>query len=131
MTFKNKKIKNKYQFLVWRFLAKPEECSWPKEIKISKTLFSKYPDFMFWRWLELVNAGGFSYKTNSLAYFLTPKGKVLLYNKYIFYKNFKNLNPTQNRRVKLEDAKVGEDKKISNKKLKLFDFIRYGKKKKK
>jgi hypothetical protein len=130
VAYSNKKIKNKYQFLVWRFLDKPEECSWPKEIKISKTLLSRYPNMAFWRWLELINAGGFSYKLNSLAYFLTTKGKVLLYNKYIFYKNFTNTAPPRKKRAKLERAKQGSDIKI-NKKLKLFDFIRYGKKEKK
>ena len=129
MVYSNKKIKNKYQFLVWKFLSKPEECSWPKEIKISKTLLSKYPNMTFWRWLELVNAGGFGYKTNSLAYFLTPKGKVLLYNKYIFYKNFSNTALKRSKTQKLQNSKIGNDRKI-NKKLKLFDFIRHGKKEK-
>ena len=83
----------------------------------------------FWRWLELVNAGGFGYKTNSLAYFLTPKGKVLLYNKYIFYKNFSNTALKRSKTQKLQNSKIGNDRKI-NKKLKLFDFIRHGKKEK-
>lgn len=129
MAFSNKKVKNKYQFLVWRFLTEPEKCSWPKEVKIAKTLFLKYPNFMFWKWLELVNAHGYNYKLNSLAYFLTKKGKVLVHNKYIYYRNFKNTGVHRPRRIKLEEKRIGKDRKV-NKKLKLFDFIRYGKEEK-
>tara|TARA_Y100001938_G_scaffold131492_1_gene188640 strand:- start:1400 stop:1732 length:333 start_codon:yes stop_codon:yes gene_type:complete len=109
--------------------VEPEKCSWPKEIKIAKTLFSKYPNFMFWKWLELINKHGYKYKVNSLAYFLTEKGKVLVHNKYVFYRNFKNTGIYNPKKINLEDKKIGKDKKV-NKKFKLFDFIRYGKKEK-
>ena len=119
----NSKIKNKYQLLVWIFLAEPTHCSWPKEIKISKTLLSKYPDLLFWKWINL------GFKLNSLAYFLTSKGKTLLYNKNKFYKKQKDVKLSNKKQYKLSKNRVGENKKLSNKKLKLFDFIRHGKKK--
>ena len=84
---------------------------------------------MFWKWLELVNQYGYKYKINSLAYFLTAKGKVLVYNKYIFYRNFKNTGIYKPSKIELKNKKIGKDRKV-NKKLKLFDFIRYGKKEK-
>lgn len=129
MAYLSKKVRNKNQFLVWKFLIKPEECSWPKEIKISKTLLSKYPDIGFWAWIELINNHGYKYKLNSLAYFLTKKGKVLLYNKRVFYEGLKSFR-LKRKKFKLYDKKTGKNqpRKI-NKKLKLFDFIRYGKKK--
>ena len=82
-----------------------------------------------WKWLDLINAGGFAYKLNSLAYFLTSKGKVLLYNRHIFYRNSRDTIPLKNKRYKLEREKTGTDINI-NKNLKLFDFIRHGQKKK-
>lgn len=123
MGHQNKKVKNKYQLLVWLFLSQPTLCSWPKEIKISKTLLSKYPNLVFWKWLNL------DFKLNSLAYFLSSKGKTLLYNKNKFYKKEKDVKLRKAKDYKLRKNKVGVDKKIPNKKLKLFDFIQHGKKK--
>jgi hypothetical protein len=124
VAYNNKKIKNKYQLLVWLFLAKPLDCTWPKEVKIAKTLLSKYPDLKFWRSLDL------GYKLNSLAYFLSEKGKALLYNKNKFYKKEKDVKLREAKTYSLEQKKLGEDKKTPNKKLKLLEFINHGKKEK-
>ena len=42
---------------------------------------------------------------------------------------FKNTGIYNPKKINLEDKKIGKDKKV-NKKFKLFDFIRYGKKEK-
>ena len=123
MRYSKKKVNNKYQLLVWLFLAEPTLCSWPKEIKLSKILLFKYPDLFFWKWVKL------NFKLNSLAYFLSSKGKTLLYNKNKFYKKEKDVKLRRTKLYKLRKNKIGVDKKIPNKKLKLFDFIRHGKKK--
>ena len=47
-----------------------------------------------------------------------------------FYKKEKGVRLRKAKKYKLDKNKLGEDKKIPNKKLKLFDFIRHAKKEK-
>ena len=63
------------RFLIKKFL-KPENISYPSQIKIAKQLLKQYPEIEFW---ELFEIGFF---LNSLAFFLTDKGSKLVAEAY-------------------------------------------------
>ena len=68
-----KKINNIYQYLVWKFLENPEKVSWPKEVKIAKSLIKDFGEQIF-KDLDFKEL-----KLESLAQFRTEKFK-----KYLF-----------------------------------------------
>ena len=55
--------------LVEKFCANP---NWPRELKIAKKLLAMCPDLDSWGGLNL------QHKPNSLAFFLTPEGEILI-----------------------------------------------------
>lgn len=100
------KINNLQQFIIWKNLKTPNECDWPREIKIASKIIKVYsnPDF----WQKHLHLG---FKLNSLAYFMTARGKNEL---FVNYNRFLLDNP-----IKVEYSlgeKVGEDKIIKKKK---------------
>ena len=117
-------ISTKQQLLVWLCLYIPENCNWPKEIKIANKLLKKYPDIKFWRSLDLDR------KPMTLSFFLTGKGKRFLKGKYFIYKRISKLDLNPKKEYNISKEKVGEDKKIKKKKpTTLMEFINYGKEK--
>ncbi len=75
---------------VFENLLKPEVIGakpsfWGQETKIFNQIKKKYPDLNFWSWFCL------DFKLNSLAFFLTKEGKIMLQQKYKFFENNKNL----------------------------------------
>ena len=103
----NPPIHNLQQFLVWKFNKHAEEpdFSWSGEIKLACRLTKTYPSVEFWKTYSL------GYKLNSLAFFLTQKGKNILFQDY---NSYMLANPP-----KIEYSlgeKVGEDRKFEKKK---------------
>ena len=72
MPKKRKKINNIYQYLVWKFLENPEKVSWPKEIKMAKSLIEEFGEQIF-KDLDFKEL-----KLESLAQFRTEKFKKYL-----------------------------------------------------
>ena len=87
-------------------------------------MFKKYSRTVFWKWLDL------GFRINSLAFFLTKKGKALLRNKASLFLKLENLKLNTKKDIKLRKNKVGKNVKLPNKKLKLLEFINHGKKEK-
>ena len=95
------------RFLIKKFLKeRPESYRiFANESSIANRLLKLYPEINFWISLKL------DFKLNSLAYFLTYNGKVLLKTEW----NRRNLILDFNKpSYKLNDDKIGEDKKIEN-----------------
>ena len=88
---------------------------WPREMKIAKELFEKYPDEEFWLKMTV------GFKINSLAWFKMQKGVDLLDLKY---KEF-NYKPQINNSDVLEisDRKFGETTHNSTSKKYVKDFL--------
>ncbi len=103
------------QLIVKKFVKK--EINWAKEIKIAKTLIKSFTYFKYWHNLTEINLP-------SLAWFLTDDGKNFLKKEY--YKQ--KLEFKKQKKVILEENKIGEDKKVCQKPKSLLEFIRYGKK---
>lgn len=99
--------------LVKRLLKESSFISWSKEMKILKTLFSIFPDEIFWNSLNL------KFKLNSLCWLLSDEGRKFLnieYKKYRFdlqspqnfnlsldidpNTNISNFNPLENNKNK-------------------------------
>ena len=74
---KRKKINNIYQYLVWKFLQNPEKVSWPKEVKIAKSLIKDFGEQIF-KDLDFREL-----KLESLAQFRTEKFKKYLTLYYV------------------------------------------------
>lgn len=69
-------IRNLGEYLVWKFIKYPNSLSskeWVREKGIAKRILAKYPDPKFWNDVII------DFYLNSLAFFLTYKGKELLY----------------------------------------------------
>lgn len=73
---------------------------WPREMKIAKELFQKFPDRDFWEKIEI------GYKVKSLAWFKMKKGEDFLTLKYKEF-HFKPENK-QAETLKISDEKFGE-----------------------
>ena len=120
-------IRNKYQYLTWSFIENARYFSgndWKKEIAVRKRLFKTYPDFNFWKSLQL------DFNLNSLCWFETTRGKKFLEEKnYLFKSTHVNfVKPI----VEYEKEKLGEDKKTSPKEIKnLLDLFKNEKEKRK
>jgi hypothetical protein len=61
---------------VKKFLKNTENISWPREMKIVKTLFTIFPNELFWNSLEL------KFKLNSLCWLLSDDGRKFLNKEY-------------------------------------------------
>jgi len=106
---------SKHTYLVKKFLKKDSDVNWANEIRIANILFKYNSSMDFWEFFEL------DFKLNSLAFFLTEKGKLLVKKGENNFK-FSNVQKTD---TKIEKKKVGEDKNINPQKPKtLFDFIK-------
>lgn len=66
---------NKKSF-VKKFLKNTNDISWPREMKIVKTLFTIFPNDLFWNSLEL------KFKLNSLCWLLSDDGRKFLNTEY-------------------------------------------------
>jgi len=88
---------NKRTF-VKRLLKDSTNINWPKEMKIVKTLFSIFPNELFWNSLDL------GFKLNSLCWLLSDDGRKLLNREY---KKFNFLIPQKN--LYLPDKDLEQD----------------------
>lgn len=90
--------------MVEKFVKK-ESIVWPREMKIASKLLVEEPDFGVWAELDL------AFEVNSLAYFLTDKGRELLEEE----KSRRTVNKERENFIKKDkpatfaDTKVGED----------------------
>ena len=111
-----KKINKIYQYLVWKFLENPEKVSWPKEIKMAKSLIEEFGEQIF-KDLDFKEL-----KLESLAQFRTEK----------FKKYLAKQNKLSSLDFKKEHAILDKEIEVSKPKEKkpktLIDFLRYGSK---
>ncbi len=109
-----KKVNNIYQYLVWKFLENPEKVSWPKEVKIAKSLIKDFGEQIF-KDLDFKEL-----KLESLAQFRTEKFK-----KYLFkQKKLSSLDFKKEHAILGKEAEVEKPKKKKPKTL--IDFLRDG-----
>ena len=116
MPKKRKKINNIYQYLVWKFLENPEKVSWPKEIKMAKSLIQEFGEQIF-KDLDFKEL-----KLESLAQFRTEKFK-----KYLAKQNKLSSLDFKKEHVIL-DKEIEVSKPKEKKPKTLIDFLRYGSK---
>jgi|TARA_A100001201_G_C3918243_1_gene149763 hypothetical protein len=116
MPKKRKKINNIYQYLVWKFLENPEKVSWPKEIKMAKSLIEEFGEQIF-KDLDFKEL-----KLESLAQFRTEKFK-----KYLAKQNKLSSLDFKKEHVIL-DKEIEVSKPKEKKPKTLIDFLRYGSK---
>lgn len=86
---------NKRDF-VKRFLKDNAKVVWPREMKVVKTLFTIFPDEIFWNSLDL------KFKLNSLCWLLSDDGRKLLNQEY---KKF-NLELPEEKKYDIEENKL-------------------------
>lgn len=98
--------------MVSRFCTPPVD--WPSQIKIAKTLISKFPDIEFWNNIEPI-------KLKNLAFFLTKKGEAFI----LLEQKKANLKPVEKESVSLEKEKLGEDFVSQPKKIPFITFKSY------
>tara|TARA_Y100000361_G_scaffold25477_1_gene20409 strand:- start:184 stop:552 length:369 start_codon:yes stop_codon:yes gene_type:complete len=116
MPKKRKKINNIYQYLVWKFLENPEKVSWPKEIKMAKSLIEEFGEQIF-KDLDFKEL-----KLESLAQFRTEKFK-----KYLAKQNkLSSLDFKKEHAILDKELEVNKPNKKKPKTL--IDFLRYGSK---
>ena len=116
MPKKRKKINNIYQYLVWKFLQNPEKVSWPKEIKMAKSLIQEFGEQIF-KDLDFKEL-----KLESLAQFRTEKFK-----KYLAKQNkLSSLDFKKEHAILDKELEVNKPNKKKPKTL--IDFLRYGSK---
>ena len=116
MPKKRKKINNIYQYLVWKFLENPEKVSWPKEIKMAKSLIEEFGEQIF-KDLDFKEL-----KLESLAQFRTEKFK-----KYLAKQN-KLSSLDFKKEHAILDKEIEVSKPNEKKPKTLIDFLRYGSK---
>ena len=113
---KRKKINNIYQYLVWKFLVDPEKVSWPKEIKMAKSLIQEFGEQIF-KDLDFKEL-----KLESLAQFRTEKfKKYLTKQKKLSSLDFKKEHVILDKEIEVSKPKEKKPKT-------LIDFLRYGSK---
>lgn len=98
--------------MVSKFCAPPVD--WPSQIKIAKTLLTKFPDIDFWNNVEPI-------KLKNLAFFLTKKGEAFI----LLEQKKANLKPIEKEDVPLEKGKLGEDFVSQPKKVPFITFKTY------
>jgi len=111
-----KRKKNKYHFLVDKFIKEPKKLKpkdWARETKIAKKLYDKYDSERFWR-ASLLN-----FKLNSLAWFLSEDGLKFLENNFLILK----FKLPQNKKVKLGKTIYVEDMDFKKKPKTTLDFL--------
>tara|TARA_Y100001937_G_C7131618_1_gene337788 strand:+ start:2647 stop:3015 length:369 start_codon:yes stop_codon:yes gene_type:complete len=116
MPKKRKKINNIYQYLVWKFLVDPEKVSWPKEIKMARSLIEEFGEQIF-KDLDFKEL-----KLESLAQFRTEKFKKYLTKQ----KKLSSLDFKKEHVILDKEIEVGKPKEKKPKTL--IDFLRYGSK---
>jgi hypothetical protein len=100
------------QLIVKKFV-KPENISWPAQIKLAKRLIQFEPNPDFWSKLDL------GFVCNSLAFFLTGVGKLrIVQEKNKFYLDF----PVQ-KQYNLSKENVGQDRKFETKPKSILDLF--------
>ena len=99
------------QFIVKKYIK--SNVNWPREIKIAQKLVKIYKNYNFWNNLKEL-------KLPSLAWFLTDEGK-----------NFLNLQIQVDKLkikpkiiYKIQEIKIGQDKKTCQKPKTVLEFIR-------
>jgi len=109
---------NKHQQIIGKFVTIQKSRSfWPNEMKIAGQLMEKY-NFDFLIWCPKPNG----YTVYSLVWFLTEQGKHFLSDQLLEYAKQKDGNYAR-QEITLDESKVGEDLKISNKPKTLKEFL--------
>lgn len=108
----------KCQIIISHFLSHNKAISWPKEVKIAKSLLKAIPDHTFWLSLHPPKP------ISTLSYFKTKEGELLI---QLNYKNKGIDLSAGHKKVILDDNlndKIGKDKEIKEKKPKtLMEFL--------
>ena len=111
-------LHQKCQLIISHFLSHINKISWPKEVKIAKSLLQGIPDHTFWLSLRPPKP------ITTLSYFKTEEGELLI---QLSYKNQGIDLSSGRKRVTLDDNlgdKIGEDKEVKKKKPKtLMEFL--------
>jgi hypothetical protein len=111
---------NKRDF-VKSLLKQDANIIWPREMKIVKTLFTIFPDEVFWNSLNL------GFKLNSLCWLLSDDGRKLLNTEY---KKFKLSLPEQkNYKIKENNIAFETKTEYDEKPLNLREFLNLWQKK--
>jgi len=111
---------NKKEF-VKNLLKQDANIIWPREMKIVKTLFTIFPDEVFWNSLNL------GFKLNSLCWLLSDDGRKLLNTEY---KKFKLSLPEQkNYKIKENNIAFETKTEYDEKPLNLREFLNLWQKK--
>ena len=104
------------------FLSHRDFISWPKEIKIAKTLLQAIPDHTFWLSIDPPKPIG------TLSYFKTKDGELLI---QLTYKK-QGIDLSAGAKEVILGDKIGKDKEINAKKPKtLMEFLNAETKKRK
>jgi hypothetical protein len=105
------------QFIIKKYIN--QKIDWPREIKIAQKLIKTYKEYSFWNGLKPA-------KLPSLAFFLTEDGK-----KFIAIEKMKDdLELDKPIKFEVQEAKIGEDKKVCQKPKNLLEFINHKRKSK-
>ncbi len=111
-------LHQKCQLVISHFLSHINKISWPKEVKIAKTLLQVIPDHTFWLSLHPPKP------ISTLSYFKTKEGELLI---QLNYKNKGIDLSADHKKVILDDNssdKIGEDKDLNEKKPKtIMEFL--------
>ncbi len=111
-------LHQKCQLIISHFLSHINKISWPKEVKIAKSLLQGIPDHTFWLSLRPPKP------ITTLSYFKTEEGELLI---QLSYKNQGIDLSSGHKKVTLDDNlgdKIGEDKEVKKKKPKtLMEFL--------
>ena len=111
-----KRKKNKYHFLVEKFIKEPKKLKpkdWARETKIAQKLYEKYNNERFWKG-SLLN-----FKLNSLAWFLSEDGLKFLESNYLILK----LRLPKNKKIALNDEAIESQIEFENKVKTTLDFL--------
>ena len=111
-----KRKKNKYHFLVEKFIKEPKKLKpkdWARETKIAQKLYEKYNNERFWKG-SLLN-----FKLNSLAWFLSEDGLKFLESNYLILK----LRLPKNKKIALNDEAIESQIEFENKPKTTLDFL--------
>ena len=111
---------NKREF-VKNLLKKDANIIWPREMKIVKSLFTIFPEEVFWKSLDL------GFKLNSLCWLLSNDGRNLLNKEY---KKFK-LNLPKQKKYEIKENNIAFESKTryDEKPLNLREFLNLWQKK--
>ena len=111
-------LHQKCQLIISHLLSHINKISWPKEVKIAKSLLQGIPDHTFWLSLRPPKP------ITTLSYFKTEEGELLI---QLSYKNQGIDLSSGHKKVTLDDNlgdKIGEDKEVKKKKPKtLMEFL--------